>query len=91
MLVRSGAFDFGGGWSENLIADVDLTGMDQRFAVKTKIARLHAFLGKAVDTADIAVGSVKDFEPVGAGGENAVGDHRDHRGTAGQHPDPRLP
>src|ERR1700674_3439170 len=77
-------------WREDRIAGLDLAGMDQRLAVEAEIARLRAFLPKAVEIAEIAVGSVEDFEAMRAGGENAVGDHRDHRRATRQHPDPRL-
>src|SRR5208337_2923863 len=60
--------------SEDRIAGLDLAGMDQRLAVEAEIARLRAFLPKAVEIAEIAVGSVENFKAVGAGGENAMRD-----------------
>src|ERR1700730_3561956 len=57
---------------EDRIAGHDLAWMDQRLAIKTEIARLRAFQRKAIDIAEIAVGSVKDFETVRPGCENAM-------------------
>src|SRR3984885_35291 len=79
---------FLGGRRENRVAGLDLAGVNQRLAVEAEIAALRAFLRKAIDIAEIAVGTVEDFEAVQAGGENAVRDHRQHRGAAGLHPDP---
>ena len=48
--------------------------MNQGLAVETEVAALRAFGSKAVDIADIAVGSIKDIETVCARGKNAVDD-----------------
>ena len=52
---------------EDHVAGVDLAGMDQGLAVEAEIAALRAFLAKPVDIAEIAVGSIENFETVGAG------------------------
>src|ERR1700676_5525068 len=78
------------GRGEDGVAGLDLAWMNQRLAVESKIARLGALLPKAVEIAEIAVGSVEDFEAVSAGGQNAVRDHRQHRGAARLHPYPSL-
>ena len=65
--------------------------MDQRLAVEAEIARLRAFLPKAVEIAEIAVGPVENLEAISAGGEDAVGDDGNHRGAARQHSYPGLP
>ena len=64
--------------------------MDQRLAVEAEIARLRAFLPKTVEIAEIAVGPVEDFKTIGAGGENAVRDHRQHGRATWLHADPRF-
>src|ERR1700733_15463582 len=63
---------------EDDIAGFDLAGMDQRLAVKTEIARLRALQIETVDIAEIAIGTVEDLEATGAGGANAVDEHRQH-------------
>src|ERR1700683_2441264 len=55
---------------EDDIAVLDLARMDQGLAVEAKIARLRAFLPKAVDVGEIAVGAIENFEAMGASGEN---------------------
>ena len=90
MILRASATSSAGGVKIALQASIWL-GMDQRLAVKAEIAALRAFDGKAVDIADIAVGTVEDFEAMRARRQNAMRDHRDHRGAARLHPDPRLP
>src|SRR5512140_2795716 len=75
---------------EDRIAGLDLAGMDQRLAVEAEIARLRAFLAKAVDIGEIAVGPIENFQTMRARRQDAMRDHRDHRGAAGLHPDPRL-
>jgi len=47
--------------------------------------------GDQFTIADIAVGSVEHFKPVRMRRQHAMRDHRDHRGPARQHPDPRFP
>ena len=81
----AGVRDFLRRRSEDRVAGLDLARMDQRLAVEAEIARLRAFLSKAVEIAEVAVGTVKNFEALGAGGENAVRDHRQHRRAAGLH------
>src|ERR1043166_5922395 len=53
---------------EDRIAGLDLTGMNQCLAVKTEIASLRAFFGKAIGIAEIAVRSIENVEPVQPGG-----------------------
>src|ERR1700687_4176264 len=76
---------------EDRVAGFDLARMDQGLAVEAQIAALRAFQREAVEIAEVAIGTVENFEAVRAGGENAVRDHRDHRRAAGLHAYPRLP
>src|SRR5882757_10841532 len=87
----AGMRDFLRRWREDRVAGFDLARMNQRLTVEAEIARLRAFLPKAVDIGKIAVGSVENFQTVSAGGENAVRNQRQHRSTAGPHPYARLP
>src|SRR3954465_1696452 len=73
---------------EDGVARLDLARMDQRLAVEAEVAALRAFLRKALGIAEIAVGTVENLEPVQARGENAMRDHRQHRGAARLHADP---
>src|SRR5260370_4427168 len=53
------------GRREDRVAGHDLARMDQGLAVEAEIARLRAFQRKAVDIAEIAVGSVENFKAAG--------------------------
>ena len=75
---------------EDRVAGFDLARMEQRLAVEAEIAALRAFQRKPVDIAEVAVGSVENFQAVSTRGENAMRDQRQHRRAAGLHPDPRL-
>src|SRR6476661_9752365 len=76
---------------EDRVAGHDLARMDQGLAVETEIARLRAFQRKAVGIAEVAVGSIENFEAMGAGRQDAVRDHGNHGRAAGLHLYPRLP
>src|ERR1700754_3972941 len=80
--------DFVGGRGADRVAGLDLAWVNQGLAVEAEIAALRAFLRESVDIAEIAVGSVKNFEAVQAGGQNAVRDHRQHRRAPGVPPGP---
>src|SRR5579863_5583208 len=86
----AGLGDLGRGRREDGVAGLDLARMDQRLAVEAEIARLRALLPKAVDVAEIAIGTVENLKAVGAGGENAMRDQGQHRRAARLHFDPRL-
>src|ERR1700738_2502281 len=76
---------------EDRVAGFDLARMDQGLAVEAEIAALRAFQRKAVDIAEVAIGSVENFEAMSARRKHAVRDHRDHRRAPGLHAYPRLP
>src|SRR5215213_6043357 len=63
----AGVFDLLGRRSEDGVASHDLAGMDHGIAAETELACLGAFLPKAVDVAEIAVGSVEYLQPICAG------------------------
>src|SRR5262245_16540165 len=76
---------------EDDVASLDVARMDQRLAVEAEIARLRAFGGKAINIGNVAVRAVEDLQPMRAGGDDAMGDHRDHFGAARLHAGARLP
>ena len=64
---------------ENLVADRDLIGMDQRLAVHAEIAALFAFGAEAGLVGEIVIDAVDDFSAIGARGGDAdrqIGQHR---------------
>src|SRR6476646_973617 len=73
------------------VAGHDLARMDQGLAVEAEIAGLRTFQREAVGIAEVAVGSVEDFDAVGAGRKNAVPHQGVHRRAARLYCYPRLP
>ena len=85
-----GAFDLSRGGGEQFVADVDLTGVDQRLAVEPNVAALQAFEAEAVEILDVVVDAVEDVDAVGARGGNSAGKPSGHRRTTGSEPRPRF-
>src|SRR4051812_17412159 len=55
------------GRREDRVAGLDLARVDQRLAVEAEIATLRTFQRKAVDIAEVAVGSIENFEAISTG------------------------
>src|ERR1700681_275989 len=63
---------------ENRVAGFDLARMDQGLAVEAEIAALRAFQREAVDIAEVAIGSVENFEAISARRKHSLRDHLDY-------------
>ena len=57
------ALDLGRGRREDLVADIDLTRVDQRLAVEADVPPLQAFGAKTVEILDVVVDAVDDVAP----------------------------
>jgi len=86
----AGHRDLVGGGREHRVARLDLVGVNQRLAVEAEIAALQAFALEAVEIREVVVDAVDDVEPVGVGGQHAVGEPAGHRGAARHDADPAL-
>ncbi len=88
--MRGCVFHLRGGGREHLVADVDLTRVNERLAVEAHVAALQTFDAEAVEIPDVVEDAVDDVDAVGARGDHAAREPCGHGRAAGGEPRPRL-
>src|SRR5471030_1854994 len=71
--------ELGGRRCEDLVARLDLAGMNQRLAVEAHLQPLPADIFEALGVLDVVVDAVEDGEPVGTRRQHAQTERRHHR------------